>query len=55
MKRYELVVIWSGDPEPEVMTYDTEDEARRAGENFKFVFGNQLEWYGVRPKLNERR
>ncbi len=55
MRKYELVVIWSGNPEPDVMVFDSEDEAERAGDNFKFVFGNQLEWCGVRPQRDERR
>ena len=55
MRKYELVVIWHGDAEPEVFTYDSEDEAEQAGANLKYVFGRQLEWYGTRPKREERR
>lgn len=56
MKRYELVVIWSGDPQPEIYkNFKSEDEAEKAGANLKYVFGRQLEWYGARPATEERR
>jgi hypothetical protein len=50
MRKWELVVIWSGSTDKAIFTYDSQEEAEKAGDDFKFAFGNKIEWYGVRPK-----
>lgn len=45
--RYELVVIWS-DGNKETFKFYSYKEADNTGYNMKLVFGNQIEWYGVR-------
>lgn len=47
--RYELIIIWYTG-EREVYGYATEDDARKAEEGYKQVFGSQIEWSGVRRK-----
>ena len=55
MRKWELVVIWSGSTDKAIFTYDSQEEAEKAGDDFKFVFGNQIEWYGVRPNRGGRQ
>ena len=47
---YELVIVWDTG-EKEVFTYNTEEEAEKAGEGYKTAFGQQI-WYCVRDKIN---
>lgn len=47
---FELVIVWStGDKE--IYTYETEQAAETAAENFRIAFGSQVCWTGVRHKL----
>ena len=46
---YELVVVW-GTGEMDIYEYTTEEEAEKAGQNMKMVFGGQISWYGTRRK-----
>lgn len=46
---FELVVIW-WNGEKDIFEYDTREEAEQGGRNIKTACGNQVEWYGVRPK-----
>lgn len=48
---YELIVIWE-DGDKEVHGYTTEEEAQERARGFKMAFGNQIQWCGVRRKLN---
>lgn len=48
--RYELVFIWDTG-EKEIAVYPTEADAEQAGRNIKKAFGNQISWWGTRPKL----
>lgn len=45
--KYELVLIWENKTK-DVYEYDTEAEAEDIGRSFVNIFGNQIEWYGVR-------
>ena len=47
---WEVVVIW-WDKTKDVYEYDTRDKAEKYAEDFKKIFGNQVEWCGVREKL----
>lgn len=44
---FELVIIWDNG-EKDVYTYKTEIEAETSGKNMKMVFGNQIQWFGIR-------
>ena len=48
---YELVVVWD-DKSKNVWEYASEEEAEQAGENMRMALGNQIAWYGTRPKLD---
>ena len=48
---FELIVIWDTG-EKEIDEYKTEQDARNAGEGYKMAFGRQIQWCGVRRKLN---
>ena len=50
MLMYELIVIWETG-EKDTCLYDTENEAEKAASNYKFAFGNQIAWTGIRPKF----
>lgn len=45
--KYELVIIWASG---EIQTYpfSNEQSAEETGLNMKAVFGNQIEWIGVK-------
>lgn len=47
---YELVLVWS-DGNTDVYTYPTESDALSHGLKFKMAFGDQLQWYCVRPQM----
>jgi hypothetical protein len=44
---YELLIIWS-DGDREIWNYNSYETAEKAGMDMKQVFGNQIEWYGVK-------
>ena len=51
---WELVIKWEcGDLT--VYSYDTRAEAERAGDGMEMALGEQIQWYGVRPRKHERR
>lgn len=51
---WELVIKWaSGDKT--IYSYDTRAEAERAGDGMETALGEQINWYGVRPRKYERR
>lgn len=50
--KYELVLIWENKTK-DVYEYDTEAEAEDIGRSFVNIFGNQIEWYGVREKVEK--
>lgn len=48
---YELVVYWiNGDTN--IYEYDDRRKAEKAGNGMEMAFGNQIQWCGVRPKIN---
>lgn len=46
MTRYELVILWD-DGEKEVFGYATEEDARKAGAQYRTQYGSQV-WTQVR-------
>lgn len=49
--KYELVIIWY-DGVKNINEYDDEDKAYERGAEMKSLFGEQIEWWCVRPKEN---
>ena len=47
---YELVIVWS-DGDKSIYAYDTEQDAENGAANMRMVFGNQITWAGIRPKI----
>ena len=45
--RYELVVIWATG-EKDIFSYNSREEAEKAGAGMLTALGNQIDWYGVR-------
>ena len=50
--RYELVLVWT-DGNIDVYTLPSERDALARGLDFKMIFGNQIQWYGVRPQYEK--
>ena len=48
---YELVIIWETG-EKQIYSYDDRDRAYDAMDDYKMAFGNQIQWMGVRKKVN---
>lgn len=54
LNMWELVIKWaSGDKT--IYSYDTRAEAERAGDGMETALGEQIQWYGVRPRNHARR
>ena len=54
--KYELVVVWdNGDygTETEVFEYKTREDAEHARTRYFIMFGNQIQWAGVREQLRK--
>ena len=52
MLKYELMIIWETGDHVSLL-YDTEDEAEKVANNFRFAFGNQIVWAATRPKVGD--
>lgn len=51
---WELVIKWEcGDLT--VYSYDTRNEAEQAGDGMEMALGEQIQWYGVRPRKSGAR
>lgn len=48
--KWELVIVWATD-ETDVYEYDTEQEAKNAGDGMWTALGNQIAWRGVREQI----
>lgn len=48
---YELVIIWYTG-EKQIYKFDDRDRAYDAMDDYKMIFGNQIQWMGVRKKVN---
>ena len=44
---FELVIIWSAG-DKDIVKYETERDAEQGAWNMRMVFGNQIQWMGVR-------
>lgn len=45
---FELVIIWNDGNKEVYGGYCNYDDAMTAGDNMHMVFGDQIQWYGVR-------
>ena len=50
--KWELVVVWEcGDKD--VFEYSSEEKAQSGAKTYKWAFGNQVQWCGVRKQLSK--
>lgn len=48
--KYEVIIIWTPEPDKQIIECESYEDAKKTELAFKEAFGNQIEWSGIRER-----